>query len=708
MDKQNLRKSVLETYGIHRFGERYLRELLPKSVYEELKKVQEGQNELSVETAEAVARAMKDWAVEQGATHYTHWFQPMTGKTAEKHEAFIRPDKDGGILMEFSGKELIQGESDASSFPSGGLRATFEARGYTAWDTSSPAFLNEDPEGLTLYIPTAFVSYNGEALDKKVPLLRSLNKLGQETLKVLKLLGNTGSDRVFPTVGAEQEYFLVERELYMNRPDLRFCGRTLIGNPAPKSQEMDDHYYGHLSDRLSRFMRELNNELWRLGVSAKTQHKEVAPNQFEIATVHSAANVAADENQIVMETITKVAQRHELAALLHEKPFAGVNGSGKHINWSLASNDGLNLLEPGNHPEDNLVFLVFLCAMLETVDKYGLLLRASIASAGNDLRLGAHEAPPNIVSIYLGESLTEILDAASCGNNSSCSDNGTAMHLGSFALPNLPKDLSDRNRTSPFAFTGNKFEYRMPPSGESISTAVAVLNAAYAETMSLYAVKLKNHMDSGNSKEEAVRQVLADSWLKHKRIVFNGNAYSESWHKEALARGLLEAKDSVEAFSAWLDPENVRMLTETGVMSRQEIEALSHIEYERYAKRLLVDATTLLHMAERSAIPAAQNYFASLAGTSEKAQALALENPFMPKLKELLKYITESEKHIQGLKAAMKECNKIEYHTNRALLCRNSILPEIGKLRLAIDSLENLVPKNDWPFPAYEQLLFDI
>ncbi len=585
-------------YGEYRFCDRIMRERLPASVYEEIKKVQAGKKELTLDVAETVAGAMKDWAIEYGATHYTHWFQPLTGRTAEKHDAFIRPLGDGSVLMEFSGRELIKGESDASSFPSGGLRATFEARGYTAWDTTSPAFLKEDPQGVTLYIPTAFISYNGEALDKKVPLLRSISALAKQAGRILKLAGVTGEPRIIPTVGPEQEYFLVEKSLYDQRPDLRFCGRTLLGCAAPKGQELEDHYFGQIPERVSSFMRDLNRELWHIGVSAKTQHKEVAPNQYEIATVYGPANVAADDNQLVMETIGKVAQHHGLVSLLHEKPFAGVNGSGKHINWSISA-DSINFLDPGNDPANNLVFLLTLTAVITAVDRHASLLRATVASAGNDLRLGANEAPPAIVSIFLGEELTSLMEMLS-GGQKKAKNCGEALNMDSTQLPKLPKDISDRNRTSPFAFTGNKFEFRMAPSSESISTAVAVLNAAVASVFQ----ELADKLEKSSCVEDDIYTLVAEYWQKHNRIVFNGNGYSGEWVKEAERRGLPNLADSVKAFSAWAETVNTGMLKSQGIFAHGELEAIHHVEYETYTKRILIEAKTMVEMLERYILPA--------------------------------------------------------------------------------------------------------
>ena len=693
-------------YGEYRFCDRIMRERLPASVYEEIKKVQAGEKELTLETAETVAGAMKDWAIEYGATHYTHWFQPLTGRTAEKHDAFIRPLGDGSVLMEFSGKELIKGESDASSFPSGGLRATFEARGYTAWDTTSPAFLKEDPQGVTLYIPTAFISYNGEALDKKVPLLRSINALSRQTKRIVKLLHNISVAKVVSTVGPEQEYFLIEKSLYTQRPDLRFCGRTILGCPAPKGQELEDHYYGQIPERVAVFMRDLNQELWHLGVSAKTQHKEVAPNQYEIATVYSPANVAADDNQLVMETIQKVAQHHGLVALLHEKPFAGVNGSGKHINWSISC-DNKNLLDPGNEPVNNLLFLLTLTAVITAVDRYASLLRATVASAGNDLRLGANEAPPAIVSIFLGEELMTIMEHLSSGNKkiTKCGD---ALVMDDTQLPKLPRDISDRNRTSPFAFTGNKFEFRMAPSSESISTAVTVLNTAVASVFEEFADKLEN----SSCVEEDVYALVAEYWKRHNRVVFNGNGYSKEWVEEAKRRGLPNLADSVSAFSAWAEPANIAMLQKQGIFSKEELHALHHVEYETYTKRVIIEAKTMQEMIERHILPAVREYIVELAEWGMMISDMSHEGLDEIGKKQIQSFAdqtaileTEFLKFKQQVAAVSHSCKPYEELAQDA---RDMLLPAMARVRAASDALEAMMPQDRWPFPGYTKLLFEI
>lgn len=706
-DIDYVEKPLSRTYGEHRFGDRAMRERLPKSVYEELKRVQSGEKELSLDVAEVVANAMKDWAIEHGATHYTHWFQPMTGRTAEKHDAFIQPRGDGDTLMEFSGRSLIKGESDASSFPSGGLRATFEARGYTAWDTTSPAFLKDDMAGLTLYIPTAFISYNGEALDKKVPLLRSINAVGTASLRVLKALGQSGVSRVTPTVGPEQEYFLVEKRLYDRRPDLKLANRTLLGCPASKGQEMEDHYYGQIPERVAGFMRELNYELWRLGVSAKTQHKEVAPNQFELATVYSAANLAADDNQLVMETLGKVAERHGLVALLHEKPFAGVNGSGKHINWSLATETGINLLEPGDDPRTNARFLVFLAAIIRAVDRHAGLLRATIASAGNDLRLGANEAPPAIVSVFLGEQLVDALDRLADGNEKMAAPKDAAMKgrivMGHTSLPPLPKDLTDRNRTSPFAFTGDKFEFRMAPSSESISGAVTALNAAVSESLNEIAAS----MEGAANKYAAAMSAVNAIWREHRRVVFNGNGYAAEWRAEAARRGLPNLPDSVSAFAAYEYPASRAMLQASHVLSAEEIDALRHIELERYTKRIRIEAATMVLMAERGALPAAMRYLSRLAKTARlAADAGSPSASLSDRVAMMSGAIDAADAALSGLKKAQAVSGS--GNGAEAAVVRDTIVPAMANLRAAVDHLEAMTPPELWPFPGYQNLLFEI
>ncbi|MBU1081954.1 MAG: glutamine synthetase III, partial [Spirochaetes bacterium] len=606
---------VTELFGCNCFSNAVMREWLPKATFKELLSVQAGERELSLSVADIVADAMKAWAIEKGATHYTHWFHPLTGLTAEKHESFIAPTGDGRVLMEFSGKELIKGEPDASSFPSGGLRATFEARGYTAWDATSPAFLKQDPTGTTLCIPTAFFSYYGHALDKKVPLLRSMDCLDRQAMRILRALGNVSAKRVITTVGPEQEYFLVDKAYFDERPDLMLTGRTVFGSMPAKGQEMEDHYYGAINERVAAYMRDLNYELWKVGVAAKTQHNEVAPNQFELAPIFSTTNVAVDSNQLVMETIKKVAQRHGMEALLHEKPFAGVNGSGKHNNWSMATDDGVNLLEPGENPESNARFLLFITAIVEAVDRYALLLRSSAAIAGNDHRLGANEAPPAIISVFFGEQLCAILDEIVDGKEHSAKG-GHTIELGVTSLPRLPIDISDRNRTSPFAFTGNKFEFRMVGSSQSIATPNTYLNTAVAQVLSEFA----DALERADDKIAAIRDVIRVSYSRHRRVVFNGNGYSDEWVKEAERRLLPNVKATVDALPVLVQKESVELFERHKVMTRAEAESRYLIYLEKYSKQINIEAGVMVDMAKRIVFPAVASFAGSLA---RDASALA-------------------------------------------------------------------------------------
>lgn len=696
---------LTELYGVNSFNESVMKERLPKSVYKALKRVQAGDDELTLEVAEVVANAMKDWAIERGATHYTHWFQPLTGLTAEKHDAFIAPTSDGKVMMEFSGKELIMGEPDASSFPSGGLRATFEARGYTAWDTTSPAFLKEDSTGVTLYIPTAFVSYNGQALDKKVPLLRSMEALNRQAMRVLTALGNQTSKRVITTVGAEQEYFLVDKRYCDLRSDLMLTGRTVFGRLPAKGQELDDHYFGALKERVSAFMRELNQELWKLGISAKTQHNEVAPNQFEIATIFDTSNVATDTNQLVMETLQKIALRHDLVALLHEKPFAGVNGSGKHNNWSMATDDGINLLEPGDDPRQNARFLLFLSAAIRAVDEYAPILRMSAANAGNDHRLGANEAPPAIVSIFLGDQLTEILDEIAQGGAKKATEAAARLEVGVATLPKLPKDLTDRNRTSPFAFTGNKFEFRMVPSSESVAGPNVVLNTAMAEILSQIADKLESAADPA----ALIPSLVAESYAAHRRVVFNGNGYAEEWIAEAEKRGLPNISSTVEAIPQLVDQKSIDLFQRHKVFLEEELHSRCEIYLEKYAKQINIEGSIALEMARTQVYPAALGYAGSLA-TSLNAMAGAAPDLDLSvhteHLQELNSLLSSLKRSADALAEALKSALAAEEVNRSARLYRESVLPAMGVVRSAGDALEALVPKDRWPFPGYEELLF--
>lgn len=695
---------VTELYGSNSFSNAVMRERLPKNVYKELQDVQAGKQELTIEIAEVVAGAMKDWALEKGATHFTHWFQPLTGLTAEKHDSFIAPTADGKLLMEFSGKELIKGEPDASSFPSGGLRATFEARGYTAWDTTSPAFLKQDPTGTTLCIPTAFVGYYGHALDKKVPLLKSMDALNAQALRVLKALGNTTSSRVVTTVGPEQEYFLVDKAWFDERPDLLLTGRTVFGSMPAKGQEMEDHYFGAIKERVALFMRELNYELWKVGVAAKTQHNEVAPNQFEIAPIFSSANVAADGNQLVMETIQKVARRHGMEALLHEKPFAGVNGSGKHNNWSMATDDGVNLLEPGEDPRENARFLLFAAAVVEAVDRYALLLRSAAATSGNDHRLGASEAPPAIISIFFGGLLCEVLDSIVEGKPCAARG-GVRMQLGVTSLPSLPLDLSDRNRTSPFAFTGNKFEFRMIGSSQAIATPNTYLNTAVAQVLSEFAERLEGAADP----TAEIQAIVRDSYKAHRKVVFNGNGYSEDWVREAERRGLPNVRSTVDALSVLTQAETIELFEAHRVLSRAELESRYHIYLEKYSKQINIEAGVMIDMVRRFIFPAASAFAADF---SRDAAALAAIGAPSAQQERRAKDVAvlagasaEGAERLERALAAAQETGG-EYAKAKAFL--DKVTPEMASLRASVDALEKLVAKDAWPFPTYEDLLFKL
>lgn len=693
---------VTDVYGVNSFSNAVMRERLPKNVYKEILEIQAGEKELSLELAEVVASAMKDWALEKGATHYTHWFHPLTGLTAEKHESFISPTPDGEVLMEFSGKELIKGEPDASSFPSGGLRATFEARGYTAWDTTSPAFLKQDPTGTTLCIPTAFIGYYGHALDKKVPLLRSMDALGVQALRVLKALGNTTSRRVITTVGAEQEYFLVDAEYYAKRPDLILTGRTVFGSMPAKGQEMEDHYYGAIKEGVSAFMRELNYELWKVGVPAKTQHNEVAPNQFELAPIYTTTNVAVDGNQLVMETIKKVARRHGMEALLHEKPFAGVNGSGKHNNWSMATDDGLNLLEPGANPESNARFLLFLAAVVEAVDRYSALIRASAATAGNEHRLGANEAPPAIVSVFLGGQLCEILDSIVDGKPYA-KKGGEKIKLGVTSLPSLPMDLSDRNRTSPFAFTGNKFEFRMVGSSQSIATPNTYINLTVAQVLSEFADKLEKASD----KAAAIQAIVRESYSKHRRVVFNGNGYSEEWVKEAERRGLPNIKTAADALSVLVQGETIDLFERHKVLTKAEMESRYHIYVEKYSKQIKVEAGVVIDMTRRYIFPAATAFAGGLAREAASLAAIgAVSSPQEKRAKRIAELVSELYDETEKLEKALAEAHDLEDTVLQAKAYREKVFSQMASVRSRVDAIEKLVSKEAWPFPTYEDLLF--
>jgi len=695
---------VTAVFGSNCFSNAVMREWLPKNIYKELLTVQAGEKELSLDIAEVVADSMKDWALKKGATHFTHWFHPLTGLTAEKHDSFIAPTQDGKVLMEFSGKELIKGEPDASSFPSGGLRATFEARGYTAWDVTSPAFLKQDPTGTTLCIPTAFISYYGHALDKKVPLLRSMDALNKQAMRILKALGNESTKRVITTVGPEQEYFLVDKKYFDARPDLNLTGRTVFGSMPAKGQEMEDHYFGAINERVAAFMRELNYELWKVGVSAKTQHNEVAPNQFELAPIFTTTNVAVDGNQLVMETIRKVARRNGMEALLHEKPFAGVNGSGKHNNWSMATDDGMNLLEPGENPESNARFLLFITAIVEAVDRYASLLRSSAATAGNDHRLGANEAPPAIISVFFGDQLCSIFDNLADGKAHSNKEK-SRVELGVTSLPSLPMDISDRNRTSPFAFTGNKFEFRMVGSSQSIATPNTYLNTAVAQVLSEFAVKL----EAAKDKTAAIEAIIKESYPKHRKVVFNGNGYSEEWVKEAERRGLPNIRSTVEALQILKEPESIELFETHHVMSKAEMESRYHIYLEKYSKQINIEAGVMIDMSKRSIFPAVSAHAADLARDSASLASIGASSAAIEKrAKHLAELGAGIYDETDKLERVLTEAQEVEDALLQARAYREKVVVRMAALRTQVDLAEKLVEKRAWPMPTYEELLFTL
>jgi len=696
---------VTAIFGSHVFSDRVMRERLPRDVYSALKQTLEADAPLDMAVADVVANAMKDWAIERGATHYTHWFQPLTGGTAEKHDAFISPREDGSIIMEFSGKQLIQGEPDASSFPSGGLRSTFEARGYTAWDCTSPAFLKKDAAGnVTLCIPTAFCSYTGFALDKKTPLLRSMAVVSRQALRVLRALGNNSSRRVLPTVGPEQEYFLVDKSFYTERLDLMVCGRTLFGAPPPKGQELEDQYFGALKDRVSDFMRDLDIELWRMGITSKTKHNEVAPAQFENAPIYSTANIAADHNQLVMETMQKVALRHGLVCLLHEKPYAGVNGSGKHNNWSLSTDDGINLLDPGKTPHENVQFLIFLCALIQGIDKHADILRAAAATAGNDHRLGAHEAPPAVISIFLGEELADILLTIAKGQKVK-SRGQSHLKIGVDSLPPLPKDNTDRNRTSPFAFTGNKFEFRMVGSSASISGSNVVLNTIVAEALDEFAGRLEPAADTNAESAAIVRDVVN----RHGRVIFNGNGYSEDWLNEAGKRGLPNIQSTVEALGAVVSPKAVKLFGRYGVLSDEELRSRNEIYLMQYAKQINVEALTALEMVRKQYLPAVLEFAGSLSESMQRLNELAVSSRVQRSLLEKISARLESAyAKLEELETAVLRSQSIADVKAQAFSYRDETLPAMTRLRDDIDALEVLMPKSRWPVPSYADMMFKL
>ena len=698
--------NVTRIFGENVFNEHVMRERLPKKIYKELHKTIDEGKELDPMTAEVVASAMRDWAMEKGVTHYTHWFQPLTGFTAEKHDSFITaPDEDGNVLMEFSGKELIKGEPDASSFPSGGLRSTFEARGYTTWDCTSPAFVREDDTGAILCVPTAFCSYTGEALDQKTPLLRSMEAVQSQALRLLRLFGNTTSRKVFPSVGVEQEYFIVDHEKYLQRKDLIFTGRTLFGAMPPKGQELDDHYFGVIRQRIGGFMKDVNKELWKLGVPAKTQHNEVAPGQHELAPIYEKCNVASDHNQIIMETLKRVAEQHGLQCLLHEKPFAGVNGSGKHNNWSLTTDDGINLLDPGKTPHENIQFLLVLCCILRAVDRHADLLRESAADVGNDHRLGANEAPPAIISVFLGEQLGDVLRQLVNTGAAAHSLKGGHLHTGVKTLPEVSKDATDRNRTSPFAFTGNKFEFRMVGSRDSVAECNVVLNTIAAEAFSDACDVLEKAEDF----DLAVHDLIKEYATLHQRIVFNGNGYSEEWVKEAERRGLPNIQSMVDAIPALVTEETIQMFEKFGVFTEAELKSRAEIQYEGYAKAINIEARAMIDIASKHIIPAVMRYARNLAETANEIKGAGADESIPVEiLKQLTSLLSEARKALLVLKDVTRTAAAMEEGEAQAHNYYKEVCTAMTALRIPVDELEMIVDKEEWPMPSYGDLLFEV
>ena len=705
-DKNKEKINVVELFGSNVFNDKIMQERLPKKVYKELHKTIDEGKELDPITAEVVAGAMKDWAVEKGATHYTHWFQPLTGFTAEKHDAFITaPHADGTVSMDFSGKELIKGEPDASSFPSGGLRATFEARGYTAWDCTSPAFVREDSAGAILCIPTAFCSYTGEALDQKTPLLRSMQALQTQTLRLIRLFGNTTSRKVTPSVGVEQEYFVVDRQKYLKRKDLIFTGRTLFGAMPPKGQELDYHYFGVIRQRIAGFMKEVNEELWKLGVSAKTQHNEVAPAQHELAPIYAECNVAADHNQIIMETLKQVAERHGLQCLLHEKPFAGVNGSGKHNNWSITTDDGINLLDPGKTPHENVQFLMILTCILRAVDRHADLLRESAADVGNDHRLGANEAPPAIISVFLGEQLEDVLEQLISTGSATHSLKGGKLHTGVKTLPDFAKDATDRNRTSPFAFTGNKFEFRMVGSRDSVAECNVVINTIVAEAFSDACDRLEKAEDF----ELAVHDLIKEYATEHQRIVFNGNGYSEEWVEEAKRRGLPNINSMVEAIPALVTDKAIQLFGKFGVFTEAELRSRAEIQYEGYSKALNIEARAMIDIASKHIIPAVMRFSRNLAGTVNEIKTAGADVTVpMNMLKDTTALLSQTKLALAKLQEAADQAAAMENGREQAEYYHEVVFKDMEELRVPVDKLEMIVDKEEWPMPSYGDLLFEV
>ncbi len=698
--------NVAEIFGENVFNDTVMQERLPKKVYKNLKKTIEEGKELDLETADVIAHEMKEWAIEKGATHYTHWFLPLTGVTAEKHDSFISaPQPSGKVLMSFSGKELIKGEPDASSFPSGGLRATFEARGYTAWDCTSPAFVRQDAAGATLCIPTAFCSYTGEALDQKTPLLRSMEAINRQSLRLLRLFGNTTSKKVTPSVGPEQEYFLVDAEKFEQRKDLIYTGRTLFGAMPPKGQELDDHYFGTIRQRIAAFMKDVNEQLWKVGVTAKTQHNEVAPAQHELAPIYAEANIAVDHNQIVMQTLKRVACQHGLKCLLHEKPFAGVNGSGKHNNWSITTDDGINMLDPGKTPHENTQFLLVLTCILRAVNMHADLLRESAADPGNDHRLGANEAPPAIISVFLGEQLEDVLEQLISTGEATHSLKGGKLETGVRTLPELAKDATDRNRTSPFAFTGNKFEFRMVGSRDSIASPNIVLNTIVAEAFA----DACDVLEKADDFDKAVHDLIKQYATENQRIVFNGDGYSEAWVEEAERRGLPNIKSMVEAIPAMVTDSAVSLFERFGVFTRAELESRAEIQYETYAKAINIEARTMIDMASKQFLPAFIKYTKTLADTVNSVKAAGADASVqMECLNEVTELMGETKRALDELVKVTDEAAKKEEGAEQANFYHSDVFPAMEALRAPVDKLEMIVDKEAWPMPSYGDLIFEV
>ena len=698
--------TIMDIFGTNVFNDKAMRQYLPKSIYHELRKTIDGRKELDPAVADIVASAIRKWAIEKGATHYTHWFQPLTGFTAEKHDSFITPPRaDGSVLEEFSGKDLIKGEPDASSFPSGGLRTTFEARGYTTWDCTSPVFIREDAAGPILCIPTAFCSFTGEALDQKTPLLRSMEPVQEQTPRLLRLFGNTTSKKVTPSIGAEQEYFLIDREKYLERKDLIYTGRTLFGAMPPKGQELDDHYFGTIRQRIAAYMKQVNEELWKMGVPAKTQHNEVAPAQHELAPIYAEANVATDHNQIMMQTLKRVASQQGLICLLHEKPFAGVNGSGKHNNWSLTTDDGINLLDPGRRPHENKQFLLILACILKAVDTHADLLRESAANVGNDHRLGAHEAPPAIVSVFLGEQLDEILEQLMSTGNATHSLKGGKLHTGVRTLPDLPKDATDRNRTSPFAFTNNKFEFRMVGSRDSIAPSTVVINTIVAEAFADACDVLEKAEDFDTALQDLMLQYISE----HRKIIYGGNGYSEEWLEEAKRRGLPNLPSMVDAIPALVTEKSIRMFERFGVFSEPELHSRAEIKYETYNKALNIEALTMIDMAVKQILPAVIKYTGTLSQIIESLHAIGANADVQTELlTDISSLLSEANGAVKILREVTAEAGTIESNEKRAHFYHDYVLPAMEALRRPVDKMEMLVDKEAWPMPSYGDLMFEV